>query len=249
MVNNEKKWGIRNAILLTSAIFLLWITFSLQITTLIGAAFLALYGAIVTITKYANTNYFRHYKAVLGVILLVIIISAALFYSELRDIFMLFNNYPLWAQGNVNNKIYYLYTLKADYPLLFSIYPALIILAIYKYPKASICLSAIFIGGLAVHSLAAIKSERYILYLLPMFIITIAIALSVIFKYLYKILVEMFEHALKNYATNTGTMASHIMATLCLIFTLMFLVINTEAIKSAPLMMVKNDMQNLIKDT
>ena len=85
---------------------------------------------------------------------------------------------PLWASWSANRPQYYLMTLGRDAPLLWPLFPAAVLVSLFAHRRLTVfCVVALCVA-LAVHSLAASKTLRYVYYALPFLCVVWGCALS-----------------------------------------------------------------------
>jgi hypothetical protein len=94
----------------------------------------------------------------------------------------------LWAQGSVDNSRYYHRLLLDHYPTLWTLFPALWIVAAWRFPREAVFCGWMFAAPFAYHSIAAWKTERYLFYAMPAFFAVIGLAAAVILPALWRAL-------------------------------------------------------------
>jgi len=81
----------------------------------------------------------------------------------------LFSYVDLWAAANRQNVRYYHDIFLDQYATIWTLFPLLVLLAIYRNGRAALFCLVVFGVAFIVHSLAAWKAERYLFSVMPMF--------------------------------------------------------------------------------
>lgn len=81
----------------------------------------------------------------------------------------LFSYVDLWAEANRQNVRYYHDIFLDQYATIWTLFPLLVLLAIYRNGRAALFCVAVFAVAFVAHSLAAWKAERYLFSVTPMF--------------------------------------------------------------------------------
>jgi 4-amino-4-deoxy-L-arabinose transferase-like glycosyltransferase len=116
--------------------------------------------------------------AVGGVTLLGLVALAAIARGAFASHLALFNYVDQWAAANRHNVRYYHDLFLDQYATIWTIFPLLLVLAIYLNGRAtSFCLVP-FLIAFVVHSLAAWKAERYLFYVMPMFFAVVSMGIA-----------------------------------------------------------------------
>jgi len=89
-----------------------------------------------------------------------------------------FRSAPTWAQAQVQNTRLYFDFFAYRYPTFWSLAPVAVIVALIRKPRAALFAVVLFTIPFTLHSLAAFKAQRYLLYALPFFFIIWAIVLD-----------------------------------------------------------------------
>jgi 4-amino-4-deoxy-L-arabinose transferase-like glycosyltransferase len=111
--------------------------------------------------------------AVLGVVALFAI-SRGAFASQLA----LFSYVDQWAAANRHNTRYYHDIFLDQYGTIWTLFPLLAVLAIYRNGRAATFCLIPFVVAFVVHSLAAWKAERYLFSVMPMFFAVAGIGIA-----------------------------------------------------------------------
>ncbi len=90
----------------------------------------------------------------------------------------LFSYVDQWAAANRHNVRYYHDLFLDQYPTIWTLFPLLAVLALYRNGRAaSFCLIP-FVVAFVVHSLAAWKAERYLFSVMPMFFAVVGMGIA-----------------------------------------------------------------------
>lgn len=76
---------------------------------------------------------------------------------------------PQWASGSANRPHFYLIQFAREMPLLWPLFPLAAVIALRTHRRLALFCLVVLLAGLAVHSLAAAKSSRYVYYLFPFY--------------------------------------------------------------------------------
>lgn len=172
-------------LLLTAlGIVLAVLAWHLQDSTLIGVGALACGVAAVLIFDRWNDvfAFVRRYPLRIGVALAALLIVGLVGVAQV-GLLEKMGEAPLWNEWAAGRPHYYFMALAGQLPLLWPLFPVAVVLAVSVCPRLAIFSAAVLVAGLAVHSIAAAKSLRYIYYLLPFFCIVWGCALSAIFAW------------------------------------------------------------------
>jgi hypothetical protein len=91
-----------------------------------------------------------------------------------------FRSTALWARADASEPRFYKWVLESRYPVFFSLLPVSILLAWRYRPRVAVFAAVMFSTAFLLHSLAAIKAERYLFHAIPFFHILTGIALTAI---------------------------------------------------------------------
>src|SRR6185437_14537012 len=103
-----------------------------------------------------------------GAVVLVIAVLAIRVGIVARGL-ALFSYVDLWAASNRQNVRYYHDIFLDQYATIWTLFPLLVLLAIYRNGRAALFCLLVFAVVFVVHSLAAWKAERYLFSAMPMF--------------------------------------------------------------------------------
>lgn len=101
----------------------------------------------------------------------------------------------LWAQQAASSPRFYHHWLVADHPTLWPLFPLAAVAALALRPRPGLLCACVFGVGITLHSLLAMKSPRYVAYLLPPFFVVSGLALA--------LLLPAFERLAERVATAT----------------------------------------------
>ncbi len=111
-------------------------------------------------------------------VLLLFVAAIAFRYGIASRSLALFNYVDTWAETNRHNVRYYHDIFLDQYATLWTLFPLLVLLAIYRNGRAALfCLLPLALA-FVVHSLAAWKAERYLFSVMPMFFALAGIGLA-----------------------------------------------------------------------
>ncbi len=169
----------KRIVLVVSAVLLIPLAWHFQSTTLVavgaigcGIAALLIADHWQRVSAFIVRNPLR--IAVAGGLLAVI---AAVLFIKL-DLASRMGEVPLWAAWTSSRPQYYLIDFANSMPLLWPMFPVVAVLAIMTYRRLGLFSVVVVLAALAVHSIAAAKSVRYISYALPFFAIVWACAIA-----------------------------------------------------------------------
>lgn len=86
----------------------------------------------------------------------------------------------LWAQQAAQSPRYYHHWLVAEHPTLWPLFPLAAVAALALRPRTGLLCACVFGVGLGLHSFLAMKSARYVAYLLPPFFVVWGLALALL---------------------------------------------------------------------
>jgi len=104
----------------------------------------------------------------------LIAIERGAFASQLA----LFTYVDQWAAANRHNARYYHDIFLDQYGTIWTLFPLLAVLAIYRNGRATAACLVPFVIAFVVHSLAAWKAERYLFSVMPMFFAVVGIGIA-----------------------------------------------------------------------
>ena len=116
--------------------------------------------------------------AIAVVIAVIAIAALAIQHGAFARQLAMFNYVDLWAAANRHNVRYYHDLFLDQYATLWTLFPLLAILAIYRNGRAALFSLAPFVVAFVAHSLAAWKAERYLFSVMPMFFAVAGIGLA-----------------------------------------------------------------------
>ena len=172
-----------------SAAALLILAMHFQVTTLIAfAAVAAGVGAVLQreYWKIALRFVSRHPVWITaGAVVAVVGGSLAASQLGMLDDFL---TAPLWASPSANRPQYYLMELARDAPLLWPMFPVAVLIALFfGNRRLTVFCVVVLLFALAVHSIAAAKTMRYVYYALPFLCVVWGCALSGLYAVLTRV--------------------------------------------------------------
>lgn len=176
---------LQRGLLIAAALVLIAFAWHLQPTTLVAVGALVLGAAALWVFDHwpqvAPTV--RRHPVALSIGALVIVIGG-LAVLRIPAIAELSGEVPLWAAWAADMPQFYVTQLPKSMPLLWPALPIVIALAVVSYPRFAIFCAVVVLSALAVHSVAAAKSVRYIYYLFPFIAALWGCALAGLFAYI-----------------------------------------------------------------
>ena len=155
-------------------LFLLALHF--QIITLVGIAGVILWTVAERVRP--RLTHAQMALAVVAVAVIGIIALAAVARGAFASQLALFDYVDQWAAANRHNVRYYHDIFLDQYATIWTIFPLLVVLAVYLNGRAaSFCLVP-FVIAFVVHSLAAWKAERYLFSVMPMFFAVVGMGIA-----------------------------------------------------------------------
>lgn len=163
--------------------------------TLVGL--IALFVAVAAVLSIQHKEMFTDKKALLWIIslLMLSVIGGLAILYQYWDIFD-----PYWqkfitpAFANRESGIrYYHKLLTSSYPVLWLLFPFVVVVAVYKYPRFGLYCATLAVVILLMHSVAGRKAERYIYYGMPFVFALWGVAIATIIPYLNRWLSDVAE--------------------------------------------------------
>jgi len=141
----------------------------LQINTAIGLAGVALWIAVkVVFAVRQRTARRAAFVAVFVAVVCIAVLAASR--SESLDRLLAASRWvALWNAGDSNNFRYYHYWFLDQYPTLWTLFPLAALIGLARQPAPAFFSVCVFGVSLILHSLAAAKEGRYLLYSIPFF--------------------------------------------------------------------------------
>jgi hypothetical protein len=172
------------ALLIALALILVALGWHLQPTTVIAVGALLL--GVASLWVFDNwprvAPVVRRYPVPLG-IAAIVIIAGGLALLHVPAIAAFSGEVPLWAAWAAHMPYFYVTQLARSMPFLWPMFPLIIVLAVITQRRFAIFCAVVVLSALAVHSVAAAKSVRYIYYLFPFIAALWGCALAGIFSY------------------------------------------------------------------
>ena len=175
--------GRRRVALAAGGLVCLAWSMNLQSTTVIALGAIGLWmTAAVMNHLLARARTWRGRALIVGSLLgLIAVVAAALSLSGIGAILWNeFRSTTLWGSvpERAANVRYYHQTLDRDLGLLWSLFPIAAVVAVVKRGRAMLFAAVFVATTLALHSLAALKDERYIFYILPFIAVLLGVGLA-----------------------------------------------------------------------
>jgi predicted membrane-bound mannosyltransferase len=166
----------RRAVLLcVSALLLFLLALHFQVITIVGVAAVfawALGDRIHSWRRAATRAPLRRAHivgAAAAVILVIAVVALAIRGGAVTRGLALFSYVDLWAEANRHDVRYYHDIFLDQYATIWTLFPLLVLLAIYRNGRAALFCLVVFAMAFIAHSLAAWKAERYLFSVMPMF--------------------------------------------------------------------------------
>jgi len=213
----------RQVELFAGAIVLLGLAVHLQITTIVGIAALALWVTMRRAVRYTNRAHFAPRRPILIAAVVVVLaggaVGVAWVSGQLTSLWNLFQYADIWAAGDVGNIRYYHWALLEQYPTLWTLFPVAVLLAATRNPRVTIFCTLIFTVALVVHSLAAWKHPRYMLYSMPFLFVVCSIAAAAGFVHLRAVIGSLVNR-IRPAPMGPASVIASLVAVICLIYAL-----------------------------
>ena len=150
----------------------------LQVTTAIGATGIAVWAAgHLAVTRLGLGRRFwvtASFALALATVLALVAFRLGLLAETLED----FRRVAPWAVDRQNYRGFYLDLLLGYYPVWLPLFPLAVLAAFSRVPRLAVFCTLVFGLAVVLHSLAGMKAERYVTYLMPFFWIVLGIALA-----------------------------------------------------------------------
>jgi hypothetical protein len=173
--------GRRLALLALAAALLAFATY-LQVTTLIGLAGLGLWALLAAALPWLRDPAVppgRRRLALLAALAAAILALAALAAGgQLETLWARYRWTPLFNRDQAGSFWYYHFWYNLYYPSLWPLTPLLALAAIAAHPRLGLLAASLLAPALLLHSLAAPKSLRYVIYLQPFLFLLWGLALA-----------------------------------------------------------------------
>ncbi|MGI9284682.1 MAG: ArnT family glycosyltransferase [Pseudomonadales bacterium] len=184
----------KKLVLVAASILCFALAIPLQFTTLIGLVGLGTAVFVDSITQYREFILARKYRRWLLLSLTAVAILLALIFlklnSDLVSVYLQKFNAQHFAKQASDIRYYHKLFL-SEYPVLWSLFPLLLLIAAYQKPRLTIFCASLFVVAISLHSLAGAKAERYVYYSLPFLFVIWGIAIAAIAPYLGQFLTEI----------------------------------------------------------
>ncbi|HEY2895989.1 MAG TPA: glycosyltransferase family 39 protein [Gemmatimonadaceae bacterium] len=159
-----------------AALLLFLLALHFQVISLVGIAGVLLWAIADRVRPRLSSPQMAF--AVIGVAVIGLVALAAIARGAFANQLALFNYVDQWAAANRHNVRYYHDIFLDQYATIWTIFPLLVILAIYLNGRAATFALVPFLIAFVVHSLAAWKAERYLFSVMPMFFAVVGMGLA-----------------------------------------------------------------------
>ena len=158
------------------ALLLFLFALHLQIITIVGIAGVLAWA--VADRARASLRRSELLVAIVALLVLLAITAVAIQHGAFARQLAMFTYVDQWAAANRHNVRYYHDLFLDQYATIWTLFPLLAILAIYRNGRAALFCLATFTIAFVAHSLAAWKAERYLFSVMPMFFAIAGIGLA-----------------------------------------------------------------------
>ena len=173
----DRTLGTARALRLAAAALLLFLlALHFQVITLVGIGGVLLWAAADRARAHLRPAQLA--LAVAAVAIIGLVALAAIARGAFAHQLALFNYVDLWAAANRHNVRYYHDLFLDQYATIWTVFPLLVILAIYRNGRAATFCLVPFVIAFVVHSLAAWKAERYLFSVMPMFFAVVGMGVA-----------------------------------------------------------------------
>jgi len=162
--------------LCTGALLLFLLALHFQVITIVGVA-----GVLVWAVADRARERLRppqRLLALAGAVVVGLILLFAIRRGAFASQLALFSYVDQWAAANRHNTRYYHDIFLDQYGTIWTLFPLLAILAIYRNGRATTFCIVPFVIAFVAHSLAAWKAERYMFSVMPMFFAVVGIGVA-----------------------------------------------------------------------
>ncbi|MEP7066960.1 MAG: glycosyltransferase family 39 protein [Gemmatimonadota bacterium] len=166
----------RDIQLCVGALLLFLLALHFQIITIVGIAGVFLW--VVLDFARARLRPAQMAGAVAALLVVAVIALFAIQRGAFAKQLALFSYVDQWAAANRHNTRYYHDIFLDQYATIWTLFPLLAILAIYRNGRATMFSLVPFVVAFVVHSLAAWKAERYLFSVMPMFFAVVGMGLA-----------------------------------------------------------------------
>ncbi|MEO8879448.1 MAG: glycosyltransferase family 39 protein [Gemmatimonadaceae bacterium] len=166
-VTTPERSRTRLAQLTIGALLLFLLALHLQVITIVGIAGVLAW-AVSDRARYTLAR--KHLPAAIGALGVVAAIALFALHSGLfANQLAMFTYVDQWASQNRHNVRFYHELFLDQYATIWTLFPLLALLAIYRNSRAALFCLIPFLIAFVAHSLAAWKAERYLFSVMPMF--------------------------------------------------------------------------------
>ncbi len=186
---------------LASAIGLcLLLALHLQPLTVVGAGGLALWLVVAVGLPWlgAQRHDPRQFRLLIAAIVLGMIVSAVVLIESgiVHTLFTILRNTPVHSQPVSNQVWFYHLHLIENYPSFWPLLPFMALVALAAKPRPSLFSLCVFLPGVGVLSIGAMKHTDYIYFLLPFLFVTWGIALAQAWPFLRRCVIAVTDRAI-----------------------------------------------------
>ncbi len=186
--------GRRRLLLLAAAAASLLLALHFQPTTLFAVLGLGLWACGVLLWAGLRSGWWaRRPKLAKGALLalpLFALAGAWLFSDLLVWAWSQYRNTPLFNADTRDAVWYYHLWYMLYYPTLWTLTPLLVLFALYRYPRPTLFLAALFLVGFLLNSFAGPKARRYLGYAQPFLFALWGLSLALLWPRLHALLAE-----------------------------------------------------------
>ncbi|MBK5188823.1 MAG: hypothetical protein JJD97_11315 [Gemmatimonadaceae bacterium] len=159
-----------------AALLLFLLALHFQIITIVGVAGVLVWAA-ADVAR-ARLSRSQLLLACTATLIVALVAAFAIMRGAFAQQLALFSYVDQWAAANRNNARYYHDIFLDQYATIWTLFPLLAILAIYRNGRAALFCIVPFVVAFVLHSLAAWKAERYLFSVMPMFFAVVGIGLA-----------------------------------------------------------------------
>lgn len=172
----------------------------LQVLTLIGAAGILLWAALVLGLPWlaalrGSPMRFWACMVALGIVL-VLAVGVAQQTGLAADLLERYRFVPLNFKSVQNEFWFYHVSLLQSYPVLWGLFPFIALVAVAARPRPALFCCIVFVTATVLLSLGGMKTKRYLFFVLPLLFVLWGIALASLLEFLRRWVVDITDRAL-----------------------------------------------------
>lgn len=152
------------------------LAFLLQATTLVGMAAFAIWVVPYLAYRIIARGVPPRYVAMGGLLGMLLLAGIAWLILPLEQLWEQYRGAVPWNEGSRYR--YYYWVMTEYYNPFWAVFPAALILAVWRQPRVSSMAATVFIVAFIVQSFGGMKEDRYLYYALPVFFAVLAIAIT-----------------------------------------------------------------------